>query len=116
MLCNLPDVVMEMLVFSKPGEIELLLTLSERIPSGSIVGVKCRTFAAVNQLKWDFNGKKIRTEISSLTDQNIKVRYRNGIKSLIVDGVLIESEIIEESYVERQLRAGELKTIEINMR
>jgi alpha-L-fucosidase 2 len=116
MLCSLPAVIMEMLVFSKPGEIELLPALSEKIPFGSIAGVKCRTFAALEHLEWDFRIKKVGARISSLTDQSIKIRYRNGINSVKVDGLLTESGIINGSYIELQFKAGESKSIEMDMK
>jgi len=107
---------MEMLVFSKPGEIELLPALSEKIAKGTISGVKCRTFATVDHLEWNFDLKKAKAEISSLIDQQVIIKYRNGLESIKVDGVLVESIIQDQNHIELQFKAGQSRTIEIFMR
>lgn len=81
MLNSLPAVVMEMLVYSRPGVIELLPACSSRLKSGKIGGVKCRTQATVENLEWNFEERKILAVISSNKDQSVELMYRKGIQS-----------------------------------
>ncbi|MCX6327029.1 MAG: glycoside hydrolase N-terminal domain-containing protein [Bacteroidia bacterium] len=82
MLNSLPAVVMEMLVYSRPGVIELLPACSSRLNSGKISGVNCRTQATVESLEWNFQEKRVVAAISSKKDQTIELMYRKGIKNL----------------------------------
>ena len=82
MLNSLPAVVMEMLVYSRPGVIELLPACSPKFTKGRITGIKCRTQATVETLEWNFEEKKVNAVISSGKDQSIELFYRKGIKDL----------------------------------
>lgn len=113
MLCSLPSVMMEMLIFSKPGEIELLPALSEKIESGSITGIKCRTFATVDQLEWDYSKGRCKAEISSLNNQTIKITYRKGIKSMKVNGKNMDLEEINTTGIELDFKTNEKKVVDI---
>ena len=79
-------------------------------------GVKCRTFATVDHLEWNFDLKNAKAEISSLIDQQVIIKYRNGLESIKVDGVLVESRIQDQNHIELQFRAGQSRIIEIFMR
>ncbi len=83
-LHSLPAVILEMLVYSRPGVIELLPACSEKLEKGKITGVKCRTQATVELLEWDFKTKTINATISTLKDQDIELFFRKGIKSIEV--------------------------------
>lgn len=115
MLCSLPAVIMEMLVFSKPGEIELLPALSKKMPVGSIDGVKCRTFATVDHLEWDLRQGVIKADITSVKDQRIEIRNRSGIKSVKVNGqtAFLNAETGNSFFV--TFKKNEKKTVEIRV-
>ena len=82
MLNSLPAVVMEMLLYSRPGVIELLPACSSKLTKGAITGIKCRTQATVENLEWDFIHKKIKATISSDKNQSIEFMYRKGFKDV----------------------------------
>ncbi|TWT78877.1 hypothetical protein CA13_02740 [Planctomycetes bacterium CA13] len=84
-LCGLPGVISEALVYSNPSVIELLPAWSSKIPIGSIKGIRCRTQATVDSLNWDLNEKEVTATISSLKDQWVTLYLRQGIKSIEAD-------------------------------
>lgn len=86
MLHSLPAVVLEMLVYSKPGEIELLPALSEAFPTGRVEGIRCRGQIAVERLEWDLPSRRVEATITSMVDQSVRLRMRRGMESVVVEG------------------------------
>lgn len=82
----LPAFFIEMLVYSRPGVIELLPALPREIPQGRLSGVRCFTFARLQRLTWDRRQGWIEADILSLEDQEIFIHYRHGLASMTVDG------------------------------
>ena len=83
------SLMMEMLVYSRPGVIEFLPALPETLKKGNIMGVLARTFAKVDRLSWDLESKTIDATITSSRDQDISLIVRHGIRSITVsEGVL----------------------------
>lgn len=115
MLCSLPAVIMEMLAFSKPGEIELLPALSKKMLSGSIDGIKCRTFASIDHLEWNFRQGIIKADITSTKAQRIEIRNRMGIISVKVNGqtTSLNAGFGDSFYV--TFRKNEQKSVEIRV-
>lgn len=66
-----PAMIIQMLVGSELGEIRLLQALPKEWTKGSIEGVLCRGAIEVNRLQW--NAKKIEIELTSKTDQDVKL-------------------------------------------
>jgi len=91
-LCGLPGLVSEALVYSKPGVIELLPAWSPDLPNGSMQGIRCRTQATVESLEWDLEKKEVTATISSFKDQWITLLLRQGIKSIKADTEIEPSE------------------------
>jgi len=83
MLCSLPAVVMEMLVYSRPGIVELLPALSDNLPQGTLSGVLCRGQIRVDKLHWDLKKKEVRVTLTSKTDQEIRLMLRRGIEEIV---------------------------------
>ena len=81
-LNSLPAAILEMLVYSRPGVIELLPACSEKLNKGKISGVKCRTQATVENLEWDFEKGVVKATISSLMDQEIELIIRKPVSSV----------------------------------
>ncbi len=81
-LNSLPAVILEMLVYSRPGVIELLPALSKKLTKGKITGIKCRTQATVEELEWDFNKGFVKAMISSDIDQKVELFFRRGAKTI----------------------------------
>lgn len=85
MLHSLPAVVIEMLIASRPGEIELLPALSNKLPAGQLSGVGCRCQTTAESLRWDLPNGKLELTLRSTIDQPITLRLRRGILSAKID-------------------------------
>ena len=86
MLCSLPAVVMEMLVYSQPGRVELLPALHERLTRGDVQGILCRGGIRVDTLAWNMNLKRVNVTLTSHKDQTIQLILRRGFHSYKVTG------------------------------
>ena len=51
---GIPAIVMEMLLYSRPGVIEVLPALPATLAKGSINGMLARTFARIDKLAWEW--------------------------------------------------------------
>lgn len=91
-LCGLPGMISEGLVYSRPGIIELLPAWSPDLPNGSVQGIRCRTQATVDRLEWDLDKEEVSATISSLKDQWVTLYLRQGIKSLEANAEVVPSE------------------------
>ncbi len=78
----LPTIMMEMLVYSRPGIIGLLPALPSTLTEGSAKGIVCRTQAKIDNLEWDLKTRKLTVTISSLRDQTVKLFIGGGIESI----------------------------------
>lgn len=78
----LPTLIMEMLVYSRPGVIGLLPAQPDSIVEGSVKGIVSRTQATIDDLTWNLNTKKIDVTISSQADQNVRLFIRHGIEGV----------------------------------
>ncbi len=107
-LHSIPAVILEMLVFSKPGIIEFLPALSEKFSKGSVSGVLCRTQAKVEHLEWDMANKTMTANVSSGKKQNIRLQLRKTITSAKVNGVAVR---LDGDTFSTSFDAGETKTI-----
>lgn len=77
--------ILEMLVFSQPGYIELLPALPDKLPKGAAYGILCRGRITILELWWDMNREEISIELKSETDQKIRLRLPGIIKSWETD-------------------------------
>ena len=82
-LCSLPAVILESLIYSKPGLIEILPGWDDKMPSGKISTVLCRTNVTVDELSWDMASGQIKIKITSCNAQEIKLKLRNRNGSLL---------------------------------
>jgi len=84
-------VLMEMLVYTRDGVIELLPAIPTTLEQGSIKGIMSRTRAEINDLSWDMNARTMTVTLTSLEDQEIALIVRHGIESIRApDGVIVE--------------------------
>ncbi|MFZ0233301.1 MAG: glycoside hydrolase N-terminal domain-containing protein [Candidatus Acidiferrales bacterium] len=77
----LPTIMMEMLVYSRPGVVELLPAIPVSLRQGSAQGILCRTRAKIDNLQWDLDSKKLEVTISSPIDQTLSLVVRRGIEA-----------------------------------
>jgi hypothetical protein len=78
---GLPSVVNNSLVFSLPGQLDLLPALPGAIPSGSISGILARGQITVETLAWDLPSGTVSAQLSSGTSQRIALGLPPGIRN-----------------------------------
>src|SRR3546814_3751399 len=78
------DLLMEMLCYSRPGLIEILPALPVDLRRGSISGMRARTFARIDRLRWDLDARTAEVRITSLRPQTIRLRAWHGIESATI--------------------------------
>jgi alpha-L-fucosidase 2 len=79
---GIPAIVMEMLLYSRPGVIEVLPALPEPLTKGSISGMLARTFARIDRLAWDMNARTVELTVTSLRAQRVTLMARHGIDAM----------------------------------
>jgi alpha-L-fucosidase 2 len=79
---GIPTIIMEMLLYSRPGVIELLPALPPTLLKGSINGMLARTFARVDKLKWDMDSRTVELKMTSFRKQDVTLIARHGIEEL----------------------------------
>jgi hypothetical protein len=80
----MPAVLLEMCVFSAPGEVEFLPAMPTCFPEGAIEGVWLYTFAKLERLEWSCAGLK--AVITSRKTQTLTLRCRRQTVSFKVNG------------------------------
>ena len=73
---GIPQLVIQMLVGSQPGWIELLPALPPQWPSGAIEGVRCRGQVEIRRLAWEPG--KVNVTLRSEIDQTVDLRTHGG--------------------------------------
>jgi len=79
---GIPALVMEMLLYSRPGVIEVLPALPETLAKGSIHGMLARTFARIDKLAWDMGARTVELTVTSLRKQDVTLMARYGIEAI----------------------------------
>jgi alpha-L-fucosidase 2 len=79
---GIPAIVMEMLLYSRPGVIEVLPALPELLKKGSIDGMSARTAARIDRLAWDMDARTVELTVTSSRRQDITLVARHGIDAI----------------------------------
>jgi len=79
---GIPTIIMEMLLYSRPGVIEVLPALPPTLLRGSINGMLARTFARVDELKWDMDTRTVELKVTSFRKQDVTLMARHGIEEI----------------------------------
>ncbi len=79
---GIPMIMMEMLLYSRPGVIEVLPALPPDIVKGSISGMLARTFARIATLAWDLSARTVDLKVTSFRNQDITLIARYGIEKI----------------------------------
>jgi len=83
----LPTVLLECLLYSRPGVIEPLPARPRgSFITGEVRGISARTACRVDSLKWDMRAGAVEMELTPLKSQTIELLYRPGIAQIAVDG------------------------------
>ena len=86
---GIPTIMMEMLLYSRPGVIEVLPALPETLVKGSINGMLARTFARIDRLVWNMQTRTVELRVTSFRKQDITLIARYGIEDITASaGVL----------------------------
>jgi hypothetical protein len=75
-------IMMEMLAYSRPGVIEVLPALPLTLVKGSIKGMLARSFARIDELKWDMEARTAELTVTSFRKQDITLIARHGIEAI----------------------------------
>jgi alpha-L-fucosidase 2 len=104
--CNaVPGIMIEMLVCSSPGVLELLPALPQSLTQGAISDVKGRNRVTVENLSWDMKSNSVDCTLKSDIDQNITLIERDGINSINTSATVSASPIGQIART-IQLQAG----------
>jgi alpha-L-fucosidase 2 len=79
---SIPTLIMEMLLYSRPGVIEVLPAIPISLTRGSVKGMMARTFARVDDMTWDMAAKSVDLTVTSRRQQDITLIVRYGIESI----------------------------------
>ena len=71
---GIPHIVNTMLVFSRPGRVDLLPALPAEWPRGEVRGILARGQITIHRLAWDKPAKTVIINLSSGVDQTITLR------------------------------------------
>jgi len=114
---SIPTVLMEMLVFSEPGMIELLPALPrDKFIRGTLKGVKARGGITVEQLHWNMTLGYVNVILRSEKKQSIKLKF--GIDLRFVDA-MDDNDRLRVSYQKKRqwnIRLPAGKSIGLNCR
>jgi alpha-L-fucosidase 2 len=87
---GIPTLIMEMLVYSRPGVIGPLPAVPASLTKGSIKGILARTQTTVDELTWNLETGRIDLTLTSGIDQTLKLFVTRGIEHIdTADGVLV---------------------------
>ena len=79
---GIPAIMMEMLLYSRPGAIEVLPALPPDLVKGSINGMLARTFARIDRMSWDMKDRTVQLTVTSFREQEITLIARYGIEAI----------------------------------
>jgi alpha-L-fucosidase 2 len=86
---GIPAILMEMLVYSRPGVVEVLPALPPSLVKGSINGMLARTFAKLDKFSWNMEARTVDLTITSVRKQDVTLIARYGIDGITASaGVL----------------------------
>ncbi|WP_426322017.1 glycosyl hydrolase family 95 catalytic domain-containing protein [Microbacterium sp. E-13] len=90
-LNTVPTLLLETLVYSDEGEIQILPALPTGMNAGSVSGSMARTQAEVTSLQWDVAARSATVTLTSSREQTIDVSSGIPWASAVVDGVKVRN-------------------------
>jgi hypothetical protein len=113
---GIPTIMMEMLLYSRPGVIEVLPALPETLVKGSINGMLAKTFARIDKLAWNMETRTVELTVTSFRKQDITLIARYGIEDITASaGVLIAPLKPETANCDLHLPNGKQVTIHLKL-
>ncbi len=111
---GIPTIMMEMLLYSRPGVIEVLPALPHTLMKGAINGMLARTFARINKLAWDMEKRTVDLTVTSFRKQDVTLIARYGIEKIDASaGVLAGGRTAGAATCELHLPRG--KPVDIHL-
>ena len=108
-------IMMEMLLYSRPGVIEVLPALPPSLLKGSINGMLARTFARIDKLSWDMRARTVDMTITSFVKQDITLIARYGIEEISAPtGIMAAA--LQQGKANCDLHLPEKKPVEIRLK
>ncbi|MGD0668582.1 MAG: glycoside hydrolase N-terminal domain-containing protein [Bryobacteraceae bacterium] len=113
---GVPTIMMEMLLYSRPGVIEVLPALPPSLVKGSINGMLARTFARIDKLAWDMEARTVDLTVTSVRKQDITLIARQGIETISAPaGVLAVPLQAGKANVDVHLPEGKPVTLHLKL-
>lgn len=110
----LPAIMTEMCLVSRPGELDLLPGIpTEALSKGEIRGVLARTAITIDRLAWDIPRKRIILELTSRTEQTIRLTSRLAIARIQSKQQPNDAEGAADNRL--RLPAGQKVTVQIEL-
>ena len=105
-----------MLLYSRPGVIEVLPALPPSLMSGSISGMLARTFARINRLAWNMETRSVDLTVTSFRKQDVTLIARYGIEDIDAPaGVLSAPYETGKANIDLHLPEGKLVTLHLKL-
>uniref|UniRef100_A0A7V2F7A8 Glycoside hydrolase family 95 protein n=1 Tax=Rhodothermus marinus TaxID=29549 RepID=A0A7V2F7A8_RHOMR len=112
---SLPAIVIEMLIYSRPGLLELLPAIDERLPRGTLRGAQARTQLQIDRLHWDLPARRLEVTLNARKDQSLTLRVRRGLEALtLADGTPLPLQTPTEAQL--QLKAHHPVTLTLYLK
>ena len=111
-LCSMPAVVLESLVYSRPGFIEFFPAMDIKFPKGKASNINCRTKALVKELQWNNKTGEYKISIESQVEQELTIMFRHYNTSISINGEE-SGEVTKGEQFKLGFRAGEIKTLKV---
>ncbi len=111
---GIQTIIMEMLLYSRPGVIEVLPALPPSLVKGSIKGMLARTFARIDELSWDMETRTVDVAITSVRKQDVTLIARYGIEEITApEGVL--GAALQQGSANCELHLPENKQVQLHL-
>ena len=108
-------IIMEMLLYSRPGIIEVLPALPDTLVRGSINGMLARTFARIDKLTWDMAARTVDLIVTSVKKQDINLIVRYGIEDVSAPAGILAS-TSEQGKSDCVLHLPEKRPVDIHLK
>jgi hypothetical protein len=108
-------IIMEMLLYSRPGVIEILPALPPSLVKGSINGMLVRTFTRIDKLAWDMEERTLDIIITSVKKQDITLIARYGIEGISAPAGVLAS-TFQEGKADCDIHLPEKKPVKIHLK
>lgn len=111
----IPAIVMEMLLYSRPGVIEVLPALPETLVKGTIRGMLARTFARIDSLTWNMDARTVELNVTSSRSQDVTLIARCGIEEINAPAAVL-AEPLKPGMATCELHLPKGKTVTLKLK